>query len=396
MAEVKNSFLKSKMNQDLDNRLIPNGEYRFAKNISVGKSQADDIGALQNVLGNELLTLTENDQDIEGLECIGAFMDNQNNRIFQFLTNYTDPNPSAVTFPPPSAVMKITMYDFDSPTTYTTLVSGTFLNFAKNKEFRITGVNLIEGLLFWTDNRNQPRKINIDRALNTQDYYTTETQISVAKYAPVDSITLYTKVSAIADGDSGTNTLVVDNSNGITPGMTLITPEISGTSFCTVVDVTGTTITFYQDLPSVILDGTQLTFLKSTMSDKSEDPSWPGDPDFLEDRYIRFSYRFKYDDNEYSLMAPFTQIAYIPKQKGFFIAGDETDAYRSTIVNWFENYINNIELIVPLPDKVSSLANSYKIIEIDILYKESDSLAVKVLETVPLASINTGSFGDKN
>ena len=396
MAEVKNSFLKSKMNQDLDDRLIPNGEYRFAENISVGKSQADDIGALQNVLGNELLTLTGNDQDIEGLECIGAFMDNQNNRIFQFLTNYTDPSPSAVTFPPSNAVMKITMYNFDSPTAYTTLVSGTFLNFAKNKEFRITGVNLIEGLLFWTDNRNQPRKININRALNTQDYYTTETQISVAKYAPVDSITLYTKVSAIADGDSGVDTLVVNNSNGITPGMTLITPEISGTSFCTVVDVTGTTITFYQDLPSVILDGTQLTFLKSTMTDKSDDPSWPGDPDFLEDRYVRFSYRFKYDDNEYSLMAPFTQIAYIPKQKGFFIAGNETDAYRSTIVNWFENYVNNIELIVPLPDKVSSLANSYKIIEIDILYKESDSLAVKVLETVPLASINTGSFSDKN
>jgi hypothetical protein len=396
MAEVKNSFLKSKMNQDLDDRLIPNGEYRFAENISVGKSQADDIGALQNVLGNELLTLTGNDQDIEGLECIGAFMDNQNNRIFQFLTNYTDPNPSAVTFPPSNAVMKITMYNFDSPTAYTTLVSGTFLNFAKNKEFRITGVNLIEGLLFWTDNRNQPRKININRALNTQDYYTTETQISVAKYAPVDSITLYTKVSAIADGDSGVDTLVVNNSNGITPGMTLITPEISGTSFCTVVDVTGTTITFYQDLPSVILDGTQLTFLKSTMTDKSDDPSWPGDPDFLEDRYVRFSYRFKYDDNEYSLMAPFTQIAYIPKQKGFFIAGNETDAYRSTIINWFENYVNNIELIVPLPDKVSTLANSYKITEIDILYKESDSLAVKVLETVPLASINTGSFGDKN
>ena len=29
-------------------------------------------------------------------------------------------------------------------------------------------------------------------------------------------------------------------------------------------------------------------------------------------------------------MAPFTQIAYIPKQKGYFIAGNETDAYRST------------------------------------------------------------------
>ena len=55
MAEIKNSFLRSKMNKDLDDRLIPNGEYRDAQNISVGKSEADDIGALETVLGNELV-----------------------------------------------------------------------------------------------------------------------------------------------------------------------------------------------------------------------------------------------------------------------------------------------------------------------------------------------------
>ena len=43
-------------------------------------------------------------------------------------------------------------------------------------------------------------------------------------------------------------------------------------------------------------------------------------------------------------MAPFTQIAYIPKQKGYFIAGNETDAYRSTIINWFENNFYNFFL----------------------------------------------------
>ncbi len=56
MAEIKNSFLQSKMNKDLDDRLIPNGEYRDAQNISVGKSEADDIGALETILGNELST----------------------------------------------------------------------------------------------------------------------------------------------------------------------------------------------------------------------------------------------------------------------------------------------------------------------------------------------------
>ena len=30
MAEIKNTFLKGKMNQDLDSRIVPNGEYREA------------------------------------------------------------------------------------------------------------------------------------------------------------------------------------------------------------------------------------------------------------------------------------------------------------------------------------------------------------------------------
>ena len=56
MAEIKNTFLKSKMNKDLDDRLIPNGEYRDAQNISVGKSEDDDVGALENMIGNASVT----------------------------------------------------------------------------------------------------------------------------------------------------------------------------------------------------------------------------------------------------------------------------------------------------------------------------------------------------
>ena len=48
---------------------------------------------------------------------------------------------------------------------------------------------LIENLLFWTDNRNQPRKINVDNAIaNPLTYYTNEDHISVAKYAPYEPI----------------------------------------------------------------------------------------------------------------------------------------------------------------------------------------------------------------
>ena len=48
-------------------------------------------------------------------------------------------------------------------------------------------------------------------------------------------------------------------------------------------------------------------------------PKFNGDPDFLEDKFVKFSYRFKYDTGEYSIMAPFTQAAFIPKQDGYFL-----------------------------------------------------------------------------
>ena len=394
MAEIKNSFLSSKMNKDLDDRLIPNSEYRDALNIEVGKSETNNIGVLQNVYGNVEIP----GETIPDLECIGMFMDNQNNRIYQFLTNYTDPNPSQIilctdplnTQPVPIAgwVMKITVYDLNL-LTYSTLVEGTFLNFSKTN--LILGLNLIEGLLFWTDNRNQPRKINYNKAINNPNYYTTEVQISVAKYAPVDPISLVRKATAKVVDVIDDATYELDSVVGIVEGMTIVADGLSSCDYTYVMSVdplTNRITTYYNVIPPFNI-GDSLTFLISTMSNKADDPTWPGDPSFLEDKYVRFSYRFKFDDNEYSIMAPFTQIAYIPRQKGYFLNGDETAAYRSTVVQWMENNVNNIELLVPLPDTGSNVNSTYKITDVDILYKESDSLAVKVLDTIPWLTLNS-------
>ena len=56
MPEIKNTFLKSKMNKDLDSRIIPNGEYRDGQNISISSSEGASVGALENIRGNKLLT----------------------------------------------------------------------------------------------------------------------------------------------------------------------------------------------------------------------------------------------------------------------------------------------------------------------------------------------------
>ena len=141
MAEIKNSFLRSKMNKDLDDRLIPNGEYRDAQNISVGKSEADDIGALETVLGNDLVDITFLNDNT--LTIIGQHTNEENNTILVFLTDYTDPydngNPA---YAPLSA--KCYIYEFflgptSAQNTWELLVSGSFLNFSTTNF--ITGVS---------------------------------------------------------------------------------------------------------------------------------------------------------------------------------------------------------------------------------------------------------------
>ena len=56
MAKVVNTFVKGKLNKDLDARLVPNGEYRDARNVQISKYEGPDVGELENVLGNNLIT----------------------------------------------------------------------------------------------------------------------------------------------------------------------------------------------------------------------------------------------------------------------------------------------------------------------------------------------------
>ena len=53
MPEIKHQFTGGKMNKDLDERIVPNGEYRDAMNIQVSTSEGSDVGTAQNILGNE-------------------------------------------------------------------------------------------------------------------------------------------------------------------------------------------------------------------------------------------------------------------------------------------------------------------------------------------------------
>jgi len=468
MAEVKNSFISSKMNKDLDDRLVPNNQYRDASNVLVGKSSGSDTGVLQSIAGNQLVAdLLPNDS-----VCIGAVSDHANNRVIAFLTNYEDPSPEDLTTVPAPYVtrstssvlegalsinlvsvnsmvrpgmtvtirpfntyadttaiytiktvvgntitlnkaivtgfanstdiyigytMQIALYSATSPSVVDILAQGDFLNFANNNVFNITGANILENLLFWTDNRNQPRKININTALNNPGYYNREELISVAKYNPVNPITLFKKISVTATSNStsagGYTSFTVSSADGalLKIGDQLITSTLSVSSYLIIYNIVnnGSNFTITLTTQNTITSGSNLTFYRVAMMDESNDPSWKGDISFLKDKYIRFSYRYKFNDGEYSLIAPFSQIIYIPLHKGYFFGGDETNAYTSTVLSWMENLVNSVLFTIDLPQTLSFLQSDYGIEKIEILYKESDSLKLSVLETIDLANVGT-------
>ena len=128
MPEVKNTFIQSKMNKDMDGRIIPNGQYRDGRNIQISKSEGDDVGALENVLGNSLI----NNFNLSGdnIEIIGHLMADTLDTIFLFITNYTDSSPDQLSHN--SAGFNVNSYiiSYNVLTTgFEILVEGSFLNF---------------------------------------------------------------------------------------------------------------------------------------------------------------------------------------------------------------------------------------------------------------------------
>ena len=512
MAESKNSFIQSKMNKDLDERLIPSNVYRDALNVAVSRSEGGDVGSLESILGN---TEIYNGGTHADLEIIGKIVDEVNSVIYFFKTNYTqtaDVLPGDAT----AWIMTIERFSIASGSS-SILVQGNFLNFSTQNY--IYGVNLIEDLLFWTDNRNAPRKINITQSLG---YYTNEDQISVCKFSPykaaelinlrsVTTTSAATHPSTMTDAEDlptvliGVNEIssvnlavtryrngdVIENAtedsawatantnqtgawcyynndlgNGVTYGILYnkwavldprglapigytVLSKAQWISSLTSVSTTGaasgvgagvvlkseelweTSATANQgqntkgfnSLPAGerIASGTFFQEITQTTnywtSDAGDDSfvqmvynspnatieaapgsnpklagrsvrcvknanynGWNGDPEYLKDKFVKFSYRFKFDDNEYSTAAPFSQDVFIPQQQGQFVNDNENQAFITTVVEFMQNSINNAVLNIELP--TIDIFNEYKIKGIDILFKESDAQAYSVIESI--------------
>ena len=100
MAKLQHTFVQGKMNKDLDERLVPNGQYRDAQNVQVSTSESSDVGAVENILGNTVRNLRSTSPNafwetqgngttpfgLTNPVCIGVVKDSQNEKIYWFLS----------------------------------------------------------------------------------------------------------------------------------------------------------------------------------------------------------------------------------------------------------------------------------------------------------------------
>jgi hypothetical protein len=292
MADISRTFQKGVMNQDLDERLLPNGYYRYAKNVTVNSYGAKDVGAIQNAYGNSIAS-----------------------NISNLVTSGTVTNPiviGAVAYEPKSLIYwLVTANEFDAIfecNVASQQVSrvlqcskpnpGSPLNFNANQI--VTGINYVEGedgndYLFWTDNYNPPRRININRCKG----YTADDP-------------------SIADDIS-----------------VIMTPP---------------------------LNAPYITLYQNNTPDSTN----------LKEKFVYFSYRYKYIDNEYSSMSPFSAVGF---EAGSF-AIDYATGDNSGMINQKNNIVIEFET-----------GNEF-VKEIQLLVRDTRSLNVMVIDSFNKDELN--------
>ena len=94
MPELSNNFLKGRMNKDLDDRIVPRGEYRDALNIEVSTTESADIGTVQNLKGNKQIVSGIFTSNSSNAITVGSKEDTTTDTIYNFVYKASDVQPS--------------------------------------------------------------------------------------------------------------------------------------------------------------------------------------------------------------------------------------------------------------------------------------------------------------
>ena len=544
MPEIKNQFTGGKMNKDVDERLVPKGEYRDAMNIQVSTSEGSDVGTVQNILGNSLVSgqsFIDNDT-----VCVGAVTDEKNDKLYYFITqkcnhtwnfnnngdewsvtggNYsgnqwTFSNGQAVGTSGDSGTMQVAapgvvdgkkyritydiidpsvgglilanhttnastlnsvagssnvglirentvgthtieweqgpaasrqnsiwlwnnddytgtidnisvrvmdkdmIVEYDSKTDQVTPVFidefGDILKFDPNNI--ITGINIVDDMLFWTDGKTEPKKINIPRSIEGTDssglMHTRlinkvtgvdfnsnipiqEEHITVIRKSPSKQPTLSHLISNRAGVISGTT-----DSIDFTSGSGALLPDGSKIKINIEEDINDNPVDFKAgDILRLIEDTSSLSPPENytarvrierevigstvpvghtrykveivTLSNENPDPSVQyavaleenTDENLFQRKFPRFAYRYKYIDNEYSSIGPFSEVAFIPGHFSYH----PTEAYNKGMVN----NLKKLTLQDFIPSDIPK-----DVIQVDLLYKNEINPNIYVIKSI--------------
>ena len=295
MPKFTRNFTAGKMNKTFDERVVPNGEYIDAMNVRMGSTENSEFGVIENTKGNFSLTTLKFQNTLLSVDarCIGAYEDGSIETIYWFVH---DPS-----FPLGATGKLDLIVSFNTTTlslTYhvITINNGgnvdTTLNF--NPEYLITGVNKIENLLFFTDNYNAPRVINVTSS--------------------------YAVPIGFLDAGGGGQALLEESL------LVIKRPPVES--------------------PTVKLLNTN------------------GEQNFLEERFISFAYRYLYADGQYSATSQWSDIAFSP------------NGFELTI----EAYLNEGMINAFNACKVTYYTGNSLVLGIDLLFKQSESNIIKIIE----------------
>jgi hypothetical protein len=303
MPEIKKVFLRGRMNQDLDERLIPDGEYRDASNVQVSSTEGSDAGTIQNILGN----YKESTYGLGG-KCIGVIENTETEKIYLFIRG--------------TNVDAIIEYNETDRTSRPVLIenksrSDAVLNFSEEK---LTGITILEDFLIFTDNNSEPKIIDISKDsifIAGSTDFTTTTQVNGVGFIESD-VTVIKKSPLNAPG-------VAFNLGWGSGEFGVVRPALA----------------------------------------------------IHRERFVRFAYRWKFTNGQYSTYSPFTDPVFIPSATQSY---DTAEGFNDDMFN----HLTSVKLVnIEHGKNISGdeeVVNNIK--SIDILYKESNNTNIYLYKTV--------------
>ena len=365
----------------------PNGDTVYYNNIAYSVQSTN--------VGNNSIYLEDSNEDLlEGWQVGGS------------IYGVPQPTGSVIVLQSEIQVQLDSSIDLTGPAYTSLLYRGPrTLNFNHNNY--ITGINIVDDMLFWTDGKTEPKKINIPRSIQGskvigttpgfahtrlinehQDIYqwndvlVREEHITVIKKAPLSAPSINIETTDRVGAVSGSTVLFTRDFSGKSVGDTTTINASNNTygfepgDIIRLFDDINNTLRYDLRVQVILINNLVYTVKILSISPEADfvTTDWYADLEpigsFLFERKLpRFAYRYKYLDNEYSSFSPFTNVAFYPGQFSY----EPVKAYNKGMTNTIES-LAIMDFVTPNMPK--------DVISIDLLYKNETSPIIYLIDTV--------------